>query len=321
MRISTQMMYEQNMRGVTNAQSEWLRYGEQMSTGKRVNRPSDDPIAASQAVVLSQAQAQNSQYTLARTFATQKISLEENVLTQVTTAIQTAQEKIVYAGNGTLSDDDRASLATDLQGIRDQILNLANSTDGNGRYIFAGYKTEKAPYTDNAGTVTYGGGDKAVTQSVDAARTMVIGHTGDQVFNHITSNAKPEPTAEDGTTPASETDLFKMLDTAIAALNKPAAELTDDEKGAIDKTNRGLNNALNNVLTVRAELGTQLNELDKLDALGSDRALGQSQQMSNLVDVDWNATISSYTMQQAALQAAYKAFSDMQGMSLFQLNK
>lgn len=146
MRISTQMMYQQNMRGITNSQAEWMKFGEQMSTGKRVINPSDDPIAASQAVVLSQAQAQNSQYTLARSFATQKVSLEENVLSQVTTAIQAAQEKIVYAGNGTLSDDDRASLATDLQGIRDQLMNLANSTDGNGRYIFGGYKTESAPF-------------------------------------------------------------------------------------------------------------------------------------------------------------------------------
>ncbi|WP_435929872.1 flagellar hook-associated protein FlgL [Dryocola sp. BD613] len=325
MRISTQMMYDQNMRGVTSAQSEWLRYGEQMSTGKRVTKPSDDPIAASQAVVLSQAQAQNSQYATARTFATQKVSLEENVLSQVTTAIQSAQEKIVYAGNGTLSDDDRASLATDLQGIRDQILNLANSTDGNGRYIFAGYKTDAAPYTENAGQVVYGGGEQAVTQSVDAARTMTIGHTGTEIFDHITSNAKPEPDAADGTATESETDLFKMLDTAIAALNKPAAELDDADKqvlsDVIDKTNRGLSNSLNNVLTVRSELGTQLSELEKLDALGSDRALGQTQQMSDLVDVDWNSTISSYVMQQAALQASYKAFSDMQGMSLFQLNK
>ena len=109
MRISTQMMYDRNMRGITDSQSKWLSYGEQMSTGKRVNRPSDDPIAASQAVVLSQAQAQNSQFDLARTFATQKVSLEESVLSQVTTAIQSAQEKIVYAGNGTLSDSDRAS--------------------------------------------------------------------------------------------------------------------------------------------------------------------------------------------------------------------
>lgn len=135
MRISTQMMYEQNMRGITDSQSRWLGFGEQMSTGKRVNRPSDDPIAASQAIVLSQAQSQNSQYALARTFATQKVSLEENVLGQVTTAIQAAQEKIVYAGNGSLSDTDRASVATDLKGIRDQLMNLANSTDGNGRYI------------------------------------------------------------------------------------------------------------------------------------------------------------------------------------------
>lgn len=92
MRISTQMMYQQNMRGITNSQAEWMKYGEQMSTGKRVINPSDDPIAASQAVVLSQAQSENSQFALARTFATQKVSLEENVLNQVTTAIQSAQE-------------------------------------------------------------------------------------------------------------------------------------------------------------------------------------------------------------------------------------
>lgn len=317
MRISTQMMYQQNMRGITNSQAEWMKFGEQMSTGKRVINPSDDPIAASQAIVLSQAQAQNSQYTLARTFATQKVSLEENVLSWATTAITAAQEKIVNAGNGTLSDDNRASLAKDLQGLRDQLMNLANSTDGNGRYIFGGYKTEAAPFTQTNGTYT--GGTENITQQVDASRTMVIGHTGDKIFNSVTSNAVPEP---DGSKP--ETNLFVMLDTAIAALNTPI-EGDDVAKAkaaeAIDKTNRGLKNSLNNVLSVRAELGTQLSELSSLDSLGADRALGQTQQMSNLVDVDWNAAISSYVMQQAALQASYKAFTDMQGMSLFQINR
>ncbi|GHD92147.1 flagellar hook-filament junction protein FlgL [Pseudocitrobacter sp. RIT415] len=311
MRVSTLMMYQQNMRGITSSQSEWLKYGEQMSTGKRVNRASDDPVAASQAVVLSQAQAQNSQFATARTFATQRVSMEENTLAQVTTAIQSAQEKIVYAGNGTLSDDDRASLATDLQGIRDQLLNLANSQDGNGRYIFAGYKTDTAPFTDGG---TYVGGSANVAQQVDASRSMVIGHTGDKIFDSLTSNAKPD----------TDTNLFAMLDSAIAALNTPVSDDEDAQalaSAAIDKTNRGLSNSLNNVLSVRAELGTQLNELDKLDALGDDRALSQTQQMSNLVDVDWNETISNYVMQQTALQASYKAFSDMQGMSLFQLNK
>lgn len=272
MRFSTQMMYQQNMRGITSSQAEWMKYGEQMSTGKRVVNPSDDPVAASQAVVLSQAQAQNSQYTLARTFATQKVSLEESVLGQVTTAIQSAQEKIVYASNGTLSDDDRASLATDIQGIRDQLLNLANTTDGNGRYIFAGYKTESAPFSEADGE--YIGGKESIKQQVDASRSMVIGHTGDKIFNNITSNAVKEP---DGS--SSETNLFAMLDSAIAALKIPVAESEVDKEtaaAALDKTNRGLKNSLNNVLTVRAELGTQLNELESLDSLGSDRALGQT---------------------------------------------
>jgi len=305
------MMYQQNMRGITDSQSAWLKYGEQMSTGKRVNRASDDPVAASQAVVLSQAQAQNSQFATARTFATQRVSIEESTLSQVTTAIQSAQEKIVNAGNGTLSDDDRASLATELQGIRDQILNLANSTDGNGRYIFAGYKTDTAPFDDQG---NYVGGTLNVEQQVDTSRTMVIGHTGNLVFDSATSNAKPD----------ADTNIFKALDSAIAALNTPVEDddtAKDTAAAAIDRTNRSLSNSLNNVLTVRAELGTQLNELDKLDSLGDDRALAQTQQMSNLVDVDWNETISNYTMQQTALQAAYKAFTDMQGMSLFQLNK
>jgi len=317
MRISTQMMYEQNMRGVTESQSKWLSYGEQMSTGQRVNRPSDDPIAASQAVVVSQSQAQNSQYTLARSFATQKVSLEENVLGQVTTALQSAQEKIVYAGNGTLSDNDRNSLATDLQGIRDQLLNLANSTDGNGRYIFAGYKTDAAAFDQTTGD--YVGGSTPISQQVDSARTMQISHTGSDVFESFTSNAAPEP---GDATP--EKNMFKILDNVIAALKTPVEgdqDKADQMTLDIDKANRGLRNSLDNVLTVRADLGTKLTELSSLDSLGSDRALGLTQQMSDLVDVDWNSAISSYVMQQAALQASYKAFSDMQGMSLFQLNK
>ena len=311
MRVSTLMMYQQNMRGITDSQSAWLGYGEQMSTGKRVNRASDDPVAASQAVVLSQAQAQNSQYATARTFATQRVSIEEKTLSQVTTAIQSAQEKIVYAGNGTLSDDDRASLATDLEGIRDQILNLANSTDGNGRYIFAGYKTDAGPFDADG---TYNGGSENVQQQVDSARTMVIGHTGNLVFDKDPASASTD----------ADSNIFVALNKVIDALKTPVG---DDESlkavssEAIDRANRSMKGALNNVLTVRAELGTQLNELDKLDSLGDDRALAQTQQMSNLVDVDWNETISNYTMQQTALQAAYKAFTDMQGMSLFQLNK
>lgn len=321
MRLSTSMMYDQQMRGVTNAQSSWLKAGEQLSTGKRVINPSDDPLAAAQAVVLSQAQAENSQYKLARAFATQSVSLEESTLNNVTQAVQSAQTLVISAGNGALSDDDRASYATQLEGVRDQLLNLANSTDGNGRYIFAGYNSGSAPFTEDAnGNVVYNGGSEAITQKVDASRTMTTSHTGAQVFMSVTSNAVKEP---DG--PAGESNIFATLDSVIGALKQPIQNGDDATKAAskdaLDKATRGLSNSLNNVLAVRSELGTQLDELEKLDSLGEDRSTLQATKMSALVDVDYTSAISKYTMQQQALQASYKTFSDMSQMSLFQMNR
>lgn len=319
MRLSTNLIYQQNMDSVMNAQSRWQDTSVQLSTGLKVNKPSDDPLAASQAVMVKQSQAQNEQYGVARTFATQSMSQEESILQNVTSSIQDAQTLIVQAGDGTLSNDDRSSLATKLQGIKDQILNLANSTDGNGRYIFAGYKSDKPPFTSDAttGAVTYNGGTDSISQQVDASRTMVINHTGSQVFDALTGDAVKEP---DGTT--GESDLFKTIDTALTALKTAKEDFPNDTDytDAIDKTNRGLRNSLNNVLSVRSELGTQLSELDKLDSLGDDRTLTNSDKLSSLINADWTAVISQYSLQQVALQASYKTFSNMQGMSLFKMN-
>lgn len=319
MRLSTSMIFNQQVRGITESQSSWLKVGEQLSTGRRVNNPSDDPIAASRAVVLSQAQTKSSQYATARSFADQSLSMEENALSSVTSSITKAQEIIVAASTGTLNDEDRASYATQLQGVRDQILSQANSKDGTGRYIFAGYKTDAAPFTDTAGAVAYVGGNDAISQKVDDSRTITVGDAGNSVFMAITSNAKAEP---DGS--PSETSLFNMLDSAIAALNVPLTDADDatkeNFKNVMDKTNRGLSNSMDNVLKVRSDIGTKMAELDTLDSQGDDRNLILSSQMSDLVDVDYTSAISSYTMKQTALQASYKTFTDMSQMSLFQLN-
>ncbi|MFA3778489.1 flagellar hook-associated protein FlgL [Yersinia sp. 1652 StPb PI] len=326
MRLSTSMLYQQNMQGVTNAQSLWMQSGQQLSSGKRVVNPSDDPMAASQAVMVSQAQSENSQYTLARSFARQSSSLETTVLAQATSTIQSIQTLVISAKSDILSDDDRASYATQLQGLKDQLVNQANTTDGNGRYIFAGFKSDKAPFAVSAtGDVTYQGGDVAIEQKVDANRSITVGHTGSSVFMALTSNAKPEPDDAGGNPVASESNIFNTIDTVLNSLKVPLQGATDavkDQANAdMDKGIRGMSNSLNNVLSVQAEIGTQLQELDNLDSLGSDRSLINKQRLSDLQDVDWTAAISSYVMQQAALQASYTTFTNMQGLSLFQLNK
>ncbi|RZV02240.1 UNVERIFIED_ORG: flagellar hook-associated protein 3 FlgL [Serratia quinivorans] len=319
MRMSTSMMYQQNMSGITGNQSLFMKAAEQLSTGKRVINPSDDPLAASQAVMLSQSQAENNQYTLARTFARQNVSMEETVLAGATTTIADIKALIVSAGS-TESDNDRDSMATQLQGMKDQLLNLANSTDGNGRYMFGGYVNDKPPFVDEGGTVSYKGGDRAVEQKVDANRTMTIGHTGSAVFMSLTSNPKPEP---DGSAPVA--NVFESIDIALKALKTPLKDADDTAKqqvnDALAKANRGMDNSYNKVLSVRAELGSQLQEMDQLDSIGKERDMTNQVQMSALTDADLAESISAYFMQQAALQASYKTFGDMQGMSLFQMNR
>lgn len=320
MRLSTGMIYDQQMRGIQTSQASWLKVGQQLSTGNRVNSPSDDPVAAAQAVVVSQSQTATEQYKTARVFATQNQSTEETTLKQVADVIISAKTTVVAASNGILSDDDRSSYATQLEGIRAQLLNLANSTDGNGRYVFAGYESDSAPFvTDATGNTTYDGGLTPITQKVDSSRTLTINHTGKEVFDSLTSSATKEP---DGT--ASESNIFTILDTAIKSLKVP---LNDADQTAIDaqavqmgKANRGLGNALENVSKVRAEIGTNLDELEKLDTKGDDTILNLKNQMSGLIGADTTETISSYTMQQAALQASYTVFQQMSKLSLFNLN-
>ncbi|CAI1594268.1 flagellar hook-associated protein FlgL [Serratia fonticola] len=320
MRMSTSMIYQQNLSGVTNNQSLWMQSGQQLSSGKRVLYPSDDPLAASQAVMISQSMSENSQYALARTFARQNISMEETVLRSAADGIKDMKTLIVNAGDGTISDNDRDSLATQLQGLKDQLLSQANSTDGNGRFIFAGFANDKAPFVEQGGKVVYQGSSSAIEQKVDANRTMTVGHTGSSIFMSLTSNIKPEP---DGS--PSETNVFESIDMALKALKTPlqgADEATREQvTAALDKATRGLDNSYNNVLSTNAVLGTQLQELDVLDSIGIENNTANQNQLTALVDADVVEAISSYYMQQAALQASYKTFSDMQGMSLFQMNR
>ncbi|WP_196061884.1 MULTISPECIES: flagellar hook-associated protein FlgL [unclassified Serratia (in: enterobacteria)] len=320
MRMSTSMIYQQNLSGVTNNQSLWMQSGQQLSSGKRVLYPSDDPLAASQAVMISQSMSENSQYALARTFARQNISMEETVLRSAADGIKDMKTLIVNAGNGTLSDNDRDSLATQLQGLKDQLLSQANSTDGNGRFIFAGFANDKAPFVEQGGKVVYQGSNSAIEQKVDANRTMTVGHAGSSIFMSLTSNIKPEP---DGS--RSEANVFESIDIALKALKTPLQGADEDTRAqvtaALDKATRGLDNSYNNVLSTSAVLGTQLQELDVLDSIGIENNTANKNQLTALVEADVVEAISSYYMQQAALQASYKTFSDMQGMSLFQMNR
>ncbi len=190
MRISTSSFYEQSQTAMGSQQGNLLRVQQQMGAGTKILTPSDDPISATRALGVSQSIALNAQYTTSRGQAIQTLSLEEGTLQSVTSVLQDVKTLVVQAGNGTMSDADRASIATALQGNLDQLQGLANSDDGNGQFLFAGFKSASPPFVKQAdGSVLYAGDQGQRLMQVDVSRQMAITDDGRSIFQSVQGGA------------------------------------------------------------------------------------------------------------------------------------
>lgn len=312
MRLSSNQIFSQRVDNITSSQSKWMTEGNKISSGRRVEKPSDDPMAASQAVMVKQSESRNQQYATARGFAKNSMSLQMSLASQMVNITTKIQETLVAAGNdATLSDEDRSSLADQLQGLKDQLVGIGNTKDGVGRYIFAGFQSDKPPFVaDATGKITYQGGDKQITQKVDSNIEMVTNFTGIETLQ--SSGSK-------GIAP----DIFEALDGAITALREPLTGKPQADRDAalekIDAANRVNRATLNNISSVEAKLGLQLQELDNLDDLGADTSLRNAKRLSELRELDWTQAISDYYQEESVLQASYKVFNDMKDMSMFKM--
>ncbi len=190
MRISTQSFYEQSNSAMGAQQSSLLRVQQQLGAGTKILAPSDDPLASTRALALSQSMALGAQYTATRAQATQTLSAEENALQSVTTVLQNVKGLIVQAGNGTMSDADRAFIATTLQSNLDQLQGLANTDDGNGQFLFTGFKSGSAPFVKQAdGSILYAGDQGKRLMQVDVSRQMAGADDGRSIFQSVQSGA------------------------------------------------------------------------------------------------------------------------------------
>lgn len=180
MRISSNLFFQTGLNSINAQQSDLVHLYKQVGSGQRMVTPSDDPLAAAQAINVSQTLAMSERYAANRQVASQNLGMQDNILRTVTLQLQDVKTRLVEAGNGTMSDVDRNMLAEVLQGARDSLLNLANSTDGNGQYLFSGSKGNSAPFTD-AGV--YVGDSSLRLVQVDQTRQMAVADLGIDIFS------------------------------------------------------------------------------------------------------------------------------------------
>ena len=139
---------EQFRQGIDNILSQQARLNEtqlQLSTGKKINRPSDDPSASTQLLKLSTLKSKTEQYNRNIESARNQLQLQESVLSSVTNVLQRVRELTVQANNATQSDESRAAIADEIYNRIDELLQYANTKDPDGEYIFSGFNRVRAP--------------------------------------------------------------------------------------------------------------------------------------------------------------------------------
>ena len=196
MRISTSTFYNESVTSMNQLQVNIAQTTQQLATGRKILSPADDPAAAARDSELTQTDSANTQFGSNRIAATNVLSLADGVLQSVTNLLLDAKDVSAAAANGMLNPAARKSMAVDIQGRLQELLGLANSSDGTGNYIFAGAQGKVQPFADTAAGVVYQGDD--VQRKVQAApgRQIPITDSGADIFMRIrngngTFNASP----------------------------------------------------------------------------------------------------------------------------------
>lgn len=300
MRISTNTIYQSGTNQLMNLQSDLNKLSIQTATGKRVNSPADDPVAAARILELNTAKDQNANYMNARKTAETLLQTYEASLTSVTDTVQSIQSTLVAAGNGTYTDTERAKLANELQGNLDTLRGLANTKDSQGNYLYAGYASTTVPFDTNYDFVANSSRTKL---QVDVQSQLPVTFTGDQVFGTNGDN------------------VFNTLQDMITLLKTPITDSTTQaafSSGLGDSITK-MQGSLNKVLDARSEIGSSLNLLDTLNTTGDSLDLQYDASISTLQDLDYAQALSDISKKTTILQAAQKAFVATSNISLFSL--
>lgn len=182
MRISTSLMYQQSADALNRKQSELAATQHRISTGQRLLSPADDPAAAAQGVTVAAAQVRVGQYASNNAVAQDALGTDEGVLSSVTGVLQQIRTLAVNGGTASLNASDRASIATELDGLLAELVGLANSKGGDGAYLFSGFALSTQPFVATATGIDYRGDQGQRLLEVGSGRDMAVNVNGQAVF-------------------------------------------------------------------------------------------------------------------------------------------
>ncbi|MBW2099633.1 MAG: flagellar hook-associated protein FlgL [Deltaproteobacteria bacterium] len=249
-----------------------------LSSGKRINKPSDDPVGIGQVLDYRNTISSIDQYTRNISHGESQLNLTDSTLGDVENSILRAKDLALSQATATASQESRKITAEEVKTIYDQVLQLANTKLGNN-YIFAGHKTDTAPFSrDGNYDATYNGHSGDIKIIIGENLDISINANGDDVFSSG----------------------VKIFDVLMDLKNG----LENNDTAAISAQIELFDNALDQVLTARAETGSKLNRLETTKNYWADFKVNVEQMLSDTENADIIKVITDLQSQENAYQAS-----------------
>ncbi|MEO1969682.1 MAG: flagellar hook-associated protein FlgL [Sphingomonadaceae bacterium] len=298
--LSTSAFYDRSTQQLTSLRDKAASLQQQISTGERLERSSDDPVAAARLRMLSRSEALAKVDTRSSQVAETNLTMSDDTLSSITDVINRARELAVQGSSETLNDDQRKAIGAEIQSLHDNLVTLANSRDPQGNALFGGEGGGMA-YTLNGGTVTFTGTTNVTPIEIGDGQTVTPALTGPEVFNFNGPNGA--------------TDLFSVLSNLAAALNAGGSTATAGSKDALGQLDSGLDK----VTTAQTMIGTRLNWVDVMSNRRIANADRVAQEKSDVGGADIGVTISKLQETMTVLEASQSSFARLANLSLFSI--
>lgn len=187
MRISSSYFTDYSAAQMNAKQSEIAKYQAQISSGKKITKPSDDPAIMARSQTIDSTRMRLEQFEKNGVNANQRIALEEDTLDRVTDLIQRVQELTLQAKSGTVTQEKLYAHRTEVQEHLYELVDYANTRNSNGEYIFAGKMGKTQPFIMNGNDVSYQGDQGSIELQIGSSRTVPVSDSGDEIFLNIPS--------------------------------------------------------------------------------------------------------------------------------------
>jgi flagellar hook-associated protein 3 FlgL len=210
MRISTLQAFNNGVSGIQRTYSDVTRTQEEISTGKKILTPADDPVASVRLLQLDQAQSSIKQYSGNLTAAKNSLTEEESVLGSIGNVVDRVRELSLQAGNGALSKVDRQAIASELKEREEEMLGLMNSKNARGEYLFGGFQGKTQPYVRNPdGSYAYVGDEGQRSIQIAASKQIAITDNGQSIFDNVSNASRLQTSSQ--TVPGSTLSIGKAI--------------------------------------------------------------------------------------------------------------